>query len=945
MRFYEDLTKLSENRQDQRAYYIPYDTLEKALKGDRHQSKFYNLLNGEWNFKFFEHDIDVPDEITDWDRIPVPSCWQMHGYEKHHYTNINYPYPVDPPYVPDENPCGVYQTTFTIDNMWAKRETFIVFEGVCSCVIVYVNGEYVGYSQGSHLQAEFDITNYVKEGENVLTAKVLKWCVGSYLEDQDFLRMNGIFRDVYLLSREVGHIKDIDVTADCNNIYVTSSDFEIYDMDGRVADLDDPKLWTAETPYLYTVVVKGETEYIPVRVGMREIKISDKYELLINGVSVKLKGVNHHDTHAFNGYTMSDEELRFDLDRMKELNINTVRTAHYPPTSEFLNMCDEMGFYVIDETDLETHGFVCRNTLYTWDDTTCPEEWLHSQPQWEEAFVERAIRMVERDKNHPCIIMWSTGNESGHGPNHKKMVEWIRNRDESRLIHCEDASRHDEHGVSDVVSLMYIGTEAIQTDYINNEDLKYPIFLCEFSHAMGNGPGDVHDYMEVMYQYPKFIGGCIWEWADHTVVEDGVPKYGGDFGERIHDVNFCCDGLVFYDRRFKAGSLNAKYSFQYFASEYKDGKLYVTNLYDFTNLDKYTFKLVLESDGKVVAEKELKISVEPHKTVEVEIPFDLNVSAEMGVYLTLYQYEEGYERGFVQHEISAKNITVAEGEPFTAITEDNKFIYADMGETSYTFSKLYGNFISIKKKGREMLDAPVKLTAWRAPTDNDRRIKYNWGVFEDNLSGVNLNVLFNKMYSYKIVDNKIIVEGNIAGISRMPVMYHTTTYEFFASGVVKITVDGDFKENIKCSYYPRLGYEFTLAKDNDSFTYYGMGEMENYCDMHYHTRMGLYNSTAADEYVDYIMPQEHGNHTKTKKLTMGCGLEFIGVPEFEFNVSQYTSDELTYAKHIDEIKPNGKTNLRIDYKVSGIGSASCGPALLPKYQLGKGKFNFSFYIK
>ena len=378
MRIYENPKKLSENREDQRSYYIPYDSLEKALIGDRSKSEFYHLLNGNWNFKYYERDIDVPDVIDSWDTIPVPSCWQLFGYDKPGYTNVNYPIPVDPPYVPDENPCGVYKTTFNINENWNERKTYIVFEGVSSCVFVYVNGKYVGYSQGSRLQAEFDITNYVKQGENELVCKVLKWCMGSYLEDQDCFRLNGIFRDVYLLSREQNHIKDIDIGADCKNIYVSHNDYEIYDMDKNIADLSNPVLWNAENPYLYTVIVKGKTEFIPIKVGMREIKISKNNELLINGVSVKLKGVNHHDTHPAKGYTMSDDDLRYDLERMKELNINTIRMSHYPPTPEFLNMCDELGFYVVDETDLEMHGFVTRNTSVGWDDVENKEEWLHS---------------------------------------------------------------------------------------------------------------------------------------------------------------------------------------------------------------------------------------------------------------------------------------------------------------------------------------------------------------------------------------------------------------------------------------------------------------------------------------------------------------------------------------------------------------------------------------
>lgn len=944
MREYERLDKISENREPQRAYYIPYDSLEKALKGVKEESKFYRLLNGTWNFKFFESEYDIPASIEEWDTIPVPSCWQMYGYDKIGYTNVNYPFPVDPPYVPDINPCGIYNTSFYIDDEWKKRKTYIVFEGVCSCFFLYVNGVYVGYSQGSHLEAEFEISKYVNEGNNELTAKVLKWCSGSYLEDQDFFRLNGIFRDVYLLSRERNHIKDIRITADCKTISVSCSDYAIYDAENQIADLSNPILWNAENPYLYTIVVKGTSEFIPIKVGMREIKISDKLELLVNGVSVKLKGVNHHDTDAHKGYVMTEEDLRNDLAKMKELNINTIRMSHYPPTPEFLNMCDEMGFYVIDETDLEIHGFVSRNTGYQWDDKEHPDEWIHSIPEWEESFLERAVRMYERDKNHACVIMWSTGNESGHGSHHRTMIQWLKSKDASRLIHCEDATRQGYHGAADVASFMYIGVDDLEEKYLKNPEINQPVFLCEYSHAMGNGPGDVYDYVELMYRYPKFIGGCIWEWADHTVIEDSVPKYGGDFGEWTHDGNFCCDGLVFYDRQFKAGSYHTKYSYQYFESEYKEGRLYLTNDYDFTNLNEFQFKLEKVVDGIATESYTSTVDIKPHTSAEVQLPFAFDDDCKMGIYLNVYQIENGFERGFTQHEIKSIPIAPDMGESIHCLSEDSRNIYAKTKTAEYTISKITGNILSIKKNGIELLAEPTQLTAWRAPMDNDRKIKKNWGLFEDNLSGININRLFSKVYSCEMKGNEIIIRGSLAGVSRIPFLHHSIKYQFFDNGL-KVVLDGNINETINCPFLPRLGFEFTIDKENDTFTYFGMGEMENYCDMCRHAKIGKYRSSAENEYVNYIMPQEHGNHTKTKKLTMGCGLEFIGEPEFEFCVSEYSSETLTKAMHINELHKNNKTNVRIDYKVSGVGSNSCGAQLLEKYRLGKGNFRFSFFIK
>ena len=949
MRNYENPQRLHENREPSRAYYIPYDSLEKALKGDKSQSAYYKLLNGEWDFKFYNRDIDVPDEISGWNKIPVPSCWQMHGYEKPWYTNVNYPHPVDPPYVPDENPCGVYRRDFEINENWSKRKTYIVLEGVSSCFDLFVNGEYVGFTQGSHMQAEFDISGYIKEGNNELLVKVYKWCFGSYLEDQDFFRFNGIFRDVYLLSREEGHIKDIDINVDCKNIFVSCDNFEIYDMDGNIADLENPVLWNAEKPYLYTVVVKGETEFIPIKVGMREVSISDKFELLINGVSVKLKGVNHHDTDAKKGFYMTEEDMRLDLIKMKELNINCVRTSHYPPPPEFLNMCDELGFYVIDEADLETHGFCNRKIGCWYDSARNPGVWTCDKPEWEDAYIERAVRMYERDKNHASVIMWSTGNESDHGINHRAMIKWLKNRDTTRLIHCEDATRLGHLDIPDVASRMYLDINGL-VEWAENKLIEHPVYLCEYSHAMGNGPGDVKDYVDLFYKYPKLIGGCIWEWADHTVLVDGVPKYGGDFDEPINDSNFCCDGLVFYDRSFKAGSLNAKYAYQNFACELKGDTLVITNRYDFTDLNETEFKLILACDGKVVEEHIISVNAKPHETVNVKIPFKTDYDCEMGVYLTVCQYDKtGYEIGFVQHEIKSEKPKVILDEGVVDFKEDVENIYVDACGIKYTYSKLYGAISSIIKNGKELLDTHIKLTTFRAPTDNDKNIKKDWmydykGI-KDNMRADNFNRLCNKIYDVEIEGNKIIANGSLSGIARTPFMKFTTIYEFYKNGTVKINAKANISDAMMSAYLPRFGYEIKLNKENDSFTYFGMGDSENYCDMHYHTKMGMYESNAQNEYVNYVRPQEHGNHIKTKLLKMGAGIEFIADDEFEFSVSEYSTEALEAAEHIDELIKNGKTNIRIDYKVSGIGSNSCGPQLLEKYQLNEKEIEFSFYIK
>lgn len=942
MRLYERFDRTSENREPQRSYYIPYDSLEKALAGIKENSSYYMLLNGEWNFKYFKRDIDVPDKITNWDTIYVPSCWQNTGYENPWYTNQNYPHPVDAPYVPDDNPCGVYERSFNLDKMWDNRETYIVFEGVSSFFTLYVNGNYVGFSQGSHLQSEFNIKNFVKQGENKILVKVIKWCVGSYLEDQDFFRCSGIFRDVYLLSREENHIKDVYIKADTKRIEVNAENYEFYDGYERIENLDNPTLWNAEKPHLYTVIVKGKTEFIPFYVGMREIGVSDEGELLINGIPVILKGVDHHDTNPEKGWTMSNEDILKDLTLMKELNINTIRTSHYPPTPEFLNLCDKLGFYVVDEADLETHGYVRRVGGNIGWDVENPI-WPCTNPDFKEMFLDRMIRMVERDKNHASIIMWSTGNESGYGKNHEEMIEWTRRRDCSRLIHCEDASRKGDNSKVDVVSRMYYPTEELK-QYGENSDNKKPFFLCEFSHSMGNSPGDVYDYVGLFKKYKNLCGGCIWEWADHNILENGVAKYGGDFNEPVHNGNFCCDGMVFSDRSLKAGSLEVKYAYQYFDTEIEGNKLKVTNWYDFTDLSEYNLILGLSVDGETTGQKSYNLQIPPHNSAEIEIPFSIPEKCRWGAYLNISLTDkEGYEVGMKQHNLNVKPNKIVVSQPKLDFTEDDLRVYINGKNYNYIFNKHYGNIEGIVKNGEKLLSKPVDLSVWRAPTDNDKRIRSRW-EYGNGIDGENLDRVVRKVYSCEVLDNKIEVKGSLAGMSRMPFLHFTEEYSFYDDGEIKIRLLAKIREDLDI-FLPRLGFEFTLSKENDNFSYFAMGERENYCDMCHHTKVGLYESTAKSEYVPYPMPQEHGNHINAKYLKMGCGLTFASEEDFQFNVSEYTKEALTTATHTDELKKNNCTNIRIDAKVTGLGSASCGPQnFIPDYCFYDKNVEFEFYI-
>ena len=937
MRLYENPKTTGENRERPRSYYIPEGISE------------YQLLNGTWKFAYFQRDIDVPEKIEKWDAIPVPSCWQIYGYENPNYTNLNYPYPCDPPYVPDDNPCGIYEREFEISKKWGKL--YFVFEGVSSCAYLSVNDTYVGFTQGSHLQAEFDITDYVKEGTNKVTVKVLKWCCGSYLEDQDFVRFNGIFRDCYILQRPENHIGDVEIIPNEKEIRVKlagTADISIYEgttllvsdkmTDNFSYEPENPILWNAEKPFLYTVVLERDGEEITLKAGLRKIEISDKYELLINGTSVKLYGVNHHDTSKFGGWCQTEEELRKDLELMKDLNINCVRTSHYPPTPKFMDMMEEMGFYVVCETDIETHGFTRRKPGGTEYDMNS-NDWPGTNPEWKNEHIERMQRMVENYKNYACVVMWSTGNESGHGPNHIDMIKWTKQRDNTRLIHCENASRKQQIHNADVYSRMYLSMEELE-EAAQINDINMPVFLCEYSHAMGNGPGDVYDYNELFDKYPKLIGGCIWEWADHVITEDGVEKYGGDFeGELTHDYNFCCDGMVFADRSFKAGTLEVKAAYQPIRTSYENGVLTVYNRLDFTNLDEYEFAYWIEVDGQKTVRETTVLSVAPHEETDLNIPYE-QTACGLGVSLNTALSKDGKTYAITQHELPCIIREEAQDEK-AELTEDALHIYASGERFSYVFSKHYGVFTSLVIDGEEQLAGRTKLSAFRAPTDNEGKIAHLWANL-DRKKGENLDCAFTKVYDCRMEDGDILIEGALAGVARMPVFKYAMRVEISRTGKIDFHMNGDIRED--AYWLPRLGYEFELPKTSDSFTYYGRGPIENYCDMHHWAPVGIYESTAEKEYVSYPFPQEHGNHTEVRMLRIGK-LEFSSRSGFECNVSKYSTEALNKAAHTDELIEDGKTHLRIDYKVSGLGSYSCGPELSEKYRLKEKQVVFDFSIK
>jgi len=1023
---------LHRNREKERAYFIPFHSEEAAVELHDHRgaSAWFRLLNGDWAFRYFERYIDADDglfgkdcDLGDWDKIPVPLNWQMAGYDIPQYTNVDYPFPVDPPFVPDENPAGVYARDFDLPEGWEARDTFAVFEGVDSCFYLYVNGECAGYSQGSHMQSEFNIAAFCRPGKNRIALKVLKWCDGSYLEDQDCYRLSGIFRDVYLLSRSKARIRDIFLSAEFDSALkdavlsarleregeggAQTARFKLLDPAGKTVvdgstgfgeaarfDVAAPLKWNAETPWLYKAVVAFEGEWIPVDFGFRKIEVAANCALVINGAQVKLKGVNRHDTDPALGHCTPIEHMARDLDIMKRHNINTVRTAHYPNTPEFYRLCNKYGFYVVDEADQEMHGFShmdFADRRYKDFEPGSPIE----LPEWKAAFLDRAARLVERDKNHPCVIMWSLGNETAFGSNLIAMGEWIRQRDGSRLVHFEGGSRavreHPEKNYDDscldVCSAMYMDLAGVEKEGENAGNDSRPFFLCEYSHAMGNGPGGVADYWELIEKYPRLIGGCIWEWADHAVIlegEGGRPYfgYGGDMGEFPHFGNFCNDGCVMPDRTPYPGLRDIKAVYQCVKTKFSGSEnggitFEITNLRDFTDLSDLCLVWSLECDGKTVAEGTMAApKIAPKQSGLITVSAEPPKSAWFGAYLNVsYRLtksavwaEIGHEVAFAQVEIpvaKAKAVFAAQSLPQVSVSESGERVTLEGESFTYVFNKFYGTFESLKRHGVEFLHSGPTLGAWRAPIDNDKAVGTKWPTRE--WLREHLDRLASKVYSTEVEKGagkvNIMVNGSLGAPARAVLAKTNVKYAVLPTGEIIVDIAADVREKMLSLPYefakrtgvesialflPRFGMEFALPSGNEHVEYFGLGPDENYVDMKNHVRMGLFRTTVSQMYFPYIRPQEHGNRANVKwaaiRDALGRGLAIKAGASFEFSASHFTAADLASATHAGKLKARSETFVRVDFKNGGLGSGSCGPYTSAKYLVSDRNIRYSFGV-
>ena len=983
---------LQRRREAPAAYFIPYHSARSARDGLRGASAFYRLLNGNWKFAYYDSWTKVPEgfadrdaDVSGWNTIRVPMSWQMAGYDVPQYTNVHYPFPVDPPYVPAENPAGVYVRDFTRPTGWADKSLYLHFEGVSACFYLWVNGQPAGYSQGSHLPSVFDITPFVTDGPNRLTVEVLKWCDGSYLEDQDFYRLSGIFRDVYLTARDKAHLRDIFVHTELDAAYVDgkitaelafegSPEGEILAQlyapggellaertlpagaDACTFDVPAAQKWTAETPALYTLLLRCGSEYIPVSVGIRQFEIRDGV-LLLNGTAIKIKGVNRHDSHPDLGYYTPVAHMEADLMQMKRHNINAVRTSHYPNTPEFLSLCDRYGFYVVDEADLETHGIAVKSETALTDD-----------PAWREAYLDRVQRMVERDKNHPCVFMWSMGNESFMGHNHMAMAKWAKQRDPGRPVHYEGANKGYlvngyEDPCVDMVSRMYPPLQWC-ADYCEKHEDPRPLFLCEYSHAMGVGPGDLKDYWDLIYRYPRFLGGCVWEWCDHSVRQKDAQGreffvYGGYFGETPNDANFCCDGLNFPDRIAHTGLKEYKQVIapvQAEAVDLKAGVVRLRNRYDFLDLSGLALVWRVTRDGLTVAQGRVEtLDAAPHGACEVCLPYTLPATDTAEYYLNLSFVQKadtpwepaGYEVGCTQLTlpVTCRVEEVPAAFPPVAIgREPHRFVLT--GENfRYVFDAVAGSFESLRLGGTELLARGTRLSIWRAPTDNDRNIQTTWRAAQMDTS-------FTRVYESAVEPGPagsavITLACAHGGNSEEPVLRAHIRCTVLGSGEIRVETTADVRENL--IHLPRFGFEFALPAGFESVEYFGMGPGENYADMCRSARMGCWRSTVDAQYVPYIMPQETGNHTRVRWAAVsdngGRGILFCADGDFNFSALHYTAEDLDAAQLTRDLTRRPETIVHVDYRQTGIGSNSCGPALNPAYAFDEKHFTFRFAFR
>jgi beta-galactosidase/beta-glucuronidase len=1014
---WENLKVLQRNRLKPRSYFFSYKNKSTALSYERGDSQGFLLLNGNWKFHYANAPIESPSEFykedyctDDWSEIPVPSHWQLNGYGKPHYTNVKYPFPVEPPYIPTENPTGAYKRTFYLTKGALSEQLHLIFEGVDSSFHVWVNGQEVGYSQGSRLPSEFDITNVVKEGENSIAVRVYQWAESSYIEDQDMWWLSGIFRYVYIVGKPTTHIQDVFVKGALENQFqdgrldfelAVSGEFQGFQVAVEILDkgtvlarqqlkiesqlvtgsleVECVKQWNAETPALYDVAVtllgpSGDVvEVIPQRCGFRNVEIKGG-QLLVNGVAVMFKGVNRHDAHPDFGRAVPVSSMIEDLTLMKQHNINAIRTAHYPNDPRFYELCDQFGFYVIDETDLECHGLVYIGQPHLISD----------DPAWQAAYIDRMERLVERDKNHPSVIMWSLGNESGFGQNHVAMYEWAKRRDPSRLVHYEGETREIMNEFGHVPERDPIATDVHTTMYTPIEkmkviggltNLKKPHILCEYAHAMGNGPGGLKEYWETFYAYDRLQGGFVWEWVDHglrqhTPEGEEYFAYGGDFGEKPHDGNFVIDGLARPDRQPSPALAELKKVIEPVVVSdfnFEEKTIQVQNRYDFTDLAKLQCQWLIEADGTIIESGIVdvpEIAANMKNVIELPIRVPSVVLNNTDFWLNLVWTTKettlwaasGHTVAWSQHELPISNYVDVEAPQTGRLTvaEEASKIYVSGSQFQLVFNKQNGRIEKYFYDGQLMLHKGPRLNFWRAPIDNDllglgefsaKPVAKDWKEF-----GVDAIQHRLKQTKVTIQEDRQVVIIECETKAAPPVIAWgfdvTYVYTIQANGSILIEING-VKVGQGPASLPRIGVEMTVNNGYDGIEWYGLGPNEAYVDSKQGARMGVWSSTVDGLQTPYIFPQENGNRHQNKWVSFsqenGKSM-LVTSHSFDFSASYYTVEQLETAKHTYDLFKQPYITVHIDKQQYGLGSASCGEDVQKQYRLENEDFQFAFTL-
>ena len=969
--YLENPQLLHEGTEPNRSYVIPYFAHRPESIRNRLDSDRVTPLSGDWDFHFYESIQGLEEnallEETELVTMPVPSVWQTHGYDAHQYTNVRYPIPYDPPFVPDKNPCALYVKRLNLHKV-SGMVYHLNFEGVDSAFFVWVNGAYVGFSGVPHSTSEFDITGHLLENDNEIRVLVVKWSSGTYAEDQDKFRMSGIFRDVYLLERPRARVRDftvrtklaggkahievdLDTTAPVNVEY-TLKDGGAVVASGKAVEnkigfvLDAPKLWNAEEPNLYDLTLETEMEKLSTAVGVREVSIENRV-VKLNGKPIKFRGANRHDSSPVNGFAVTYDEMLRDLTLMKRHNINAVRTSHYPNSPYFYELCDKLGLYVIDESDIEMHGVVNCFGEYNEADFSM----LAEDPMYEKTVLDRVQRCVTRDKNRPCVLIWSMGNESGYGQNFIKAAKWVKANEPTRLLHYEGGTNGigDPKGNQDIdlYSRMYPKLDFIR-EYCENPENDKPLILCEYIHAMGNGPGDAEDYQELIDKYENFCGGFVWEWCDHAIYMGRTKTgkkmyfYGGDFDEVVDDGNFCMDGLVYPDRTPHTGLIEYKNVIRPLRAVEYDAKhhaVLLRNQKAFQNAEEFAaVQCVYMADG---------VDVESLEVPEVSIPageekwIQLPGSAPEGqlvharlIYRALKDttcFPAGHELGYDQITLrdEKKEEFVPEKGEFE-ITRNAESITVCGKDFCHVFDAETGAPAQLTAHNRPLLAKPAQWNIWRAPVDNDRNIAVD-------LYRMGYDRMTVKVYDFDAVVRKgcAVLHAllSLSSVSAARIAEVDVTYTIDGAG--RVAIDGTMRKAFaRMPDLPRFGLRFFLKPGMEKVHYLGYGPTESYVDKHRAAWLGRFDATVDDLHEDYLKPQENGSHFGTRELWVrGAGSELCVTGDFSFNASHYTQEELTKKRHNFELEKVPETVLCIDFAHSGLGSNSCGPKLLEKYHL------------